>query len=137
MPTPIVTLAGTTIRTIIKMVWLSKTWDWLKKNWKYVVTFGIPVLLSFIAGLLRSNRSLEKKVELEQDLRDVDNEANKLESELKEEALKLRDESVANADRVHDAMIREIKEDMQKRFDEIDTAEEATAAIKEKLNEDK
>ena len=49
------------------MIWLSKTWGWLKKNWKYVVTFGIPVLLSFIAGLLRSNRSLEKKVELEKD----------------------------------------------------------------------
>ena len=115
------------------MVWLSKSWEWLKKNWKYVVTFGIPVLLSFIAGLLRSNRSLEKKVELEQDLREVDNDANELESNLKEEALNLRDESIANADRVHDAMIREIKEDMQKRFDEIDTAEEATAAIKEKL----
>ena len=127
------TLAGTTIQTGINMVWLSKTWEWLKKNWKYVVTFGIPVLLSFIAGLLRSNRSLEKKVELEQDLRDVDNEANELESKLKEEALKLRDESIANADRVHDSMIREIKEDMQKRFEEIDTAEEATAAIKEKL----
>ena len=110
-------------------------WEWLKKNWKYVVTFGIPVLLSFIAGLIRSNRSLEKKVELEQDLRRVDNEANELESKLKNEALKLRDESIANADRVHDAMIREIKDDMQKRFDEIDTAEEATAAIKEKLNE--
>ena len=131
-----VTSIGTTIRTIIDMVWVSKTWDWLKKNWKYVVTFGIPVLLSFIAGLLRSNRSLEKKVELEQDLRDVDNKANELESNLKEEALKLRDESIANADRVHDAMIREIKEDMQKRFDEIETAEQATAAIKEKLGED-
>ena len=117
------------------MSWLSKTWDWLKKNWKYVVTFGIPVLLSFIAGLLRSNRSLEKKVELEQDLREIDNDANELESNLKEEALRLRDESIANADRVHDAMIREIKEDMQKRFDEIETAEQATAAIKEKLNE--
>ena len=117
------------------MVWLSKSWEWLKKNWKYVVTFGIPVLLSFIAGLLRSNQSLEKKVELEQDLRDVDNDANELESKLKEEALRSRDESIENADRVHDAMIREIKEDMQKRFDEIDTAEEATAAIKEKLNE--
>ena len=117
------------------MVWLSKSWEWLKKNWKYVVTFGIPVLLSFIAGLLRSNRSLEKKVELEQDLRSVDNDANELESNLKEEALRLRDESIANADRVHDAMIREIKEDMQKRFEEIDTAEEATAAIKEKLDE--
>jgi len=133
MQTSIVTSVGTTIRILGNMIWLSKTWEWLKKNWKYVVTFGIPVLLSFIAGLLRSNRSLEKKVELEQDLRDVDNDANELESKLKEEALKLRDESVANADRVHDAMIREIKEDMQKRFDEIDTAEEATAAIKEKL----
>ena len=127
------TSAGIMILTGIDMVWLKKSWEWLKKNWKYVVTFGIPVLLSFIAGLLRSNRSLEKKVELEQDLRDVDNEANELESNLKEEALKLRDESIANADRVHDAMIREIKEDMQKRFEEIDTAEEATAAIKEKL----
>lgn len=129
------TLVGTTIRILGNMIWLSKTWEWLKKNWKYVVTFGIPVLLSFIAGLLRSNRSLEKKVELEQDLRDVDNGANELESKLKEEALELRDESIANADRVHDAMIREIKEDMQKRFDEIETAEQATAAIKEKLDE--
>ena len=119
------------------MIWLKKSWDWFKKNWKYVVTFGIPVLLSFIAGLLRSNQSLEKKVELEQDLRDVDNEANELESRLKEEALKLRDESIHNAERVHDAMIHEIKTDMQKRFEEIDTAEKATAAIKEKLNEDK
>ena len=117
------------------MLWLSKFWGWLKKNWKYVVTFGIPVLLSFIAGLLRSNRSLEKKVELEQDLRGVDNEANELESRLKEEALKLRDDSINNANRVHDAMIDEIKEDMQNRFEEIDTAEKATAAIKEKLDE--
>ena len=117
------------------MVWLSKIWEWLKKNWKYVVTFGIPILLSFVANLLRSNQSLEKKVELEKDLRDVDNESNELESRLKNEALKLRDESITNADQVHDAMIREIKEDMQKRFDEIETAEQATAAIKEKLNE--
>ena len=116
-----------------QMIWFSKTWEWLKKNWKYVVSFGIPVLLSFIAGLLRSNRSLEKKVELEQDLRKVDNESNEIEANLKEEALKLRDESVANANRVHDAMIRQIKEDMQNRFDEIDTPEEATQAIKDKL----
>ena len=115
------------------MIWLKKSWEWLKKNWKYVATFGIPVLLSFIAGLLRSNRSLEKKVELTQDLRKVDNDANELESKLKEEALKLRDDSIENASRVHDAMIQEIKDDMQKRFEEIDTAEKATAAIKDKI----
>ena len=124
---------GITIRIVGNMIWLSKVWNWCKKNWKYIVTFGIPVLLSFIAGLLRSNRSLEGKVELEQDLREVDNEANDIESNLKEEASKIRDESIDVADRVHDAMIREIKEDMQKRFDEIQTAEDATAAIKEKL----
>lgn len=115
------------------MTWLKKSWEWLKNNWKYVATFGIPVLLSFIAGLLRSNRSLEKKVELEEDLRGVDNEANELEARLKEEALNLRDNSIENANRVHDAMIQGIKEDMQQRFEEINTAEKATVAIKEKL----
>ena len=115
------------------MIWLSKTWEWLKKNWKYVATLGIPVLLSFIAGLLRSNRSLEKKVELEKDLRQVDNETSELESKLKEEALRIRDDSIENANRVHDAFIEEIKEDMQNRIEEIDTPEKATAAIKDKL----
>ena len=63
----IVTSVGITTRIHIDMAWLSKTWEWFKKNWKYVVTFGIPVLLSFIAGLLRSNRSLEKKEMEEED----------------------------------------------------------------------
>ena len=121
---------------IIDMLWLKKTWDWVKKNWKYVVTLGIPVLLSFIAGLLRSNRSLEKKVELEQDLRKIDNEAAAVEALSKEAARIEKEALIAAAEKTHDALIHQVKEDMAKRIKEIETAEQATEAIKNKLAED-
>ena len=70
---------------IIKMVWLSKIWDWLKKNWKYVVTFGIPVVLSMIMSLIRSNQSLEKKVKLKENEKDIENKARDLQEEMLQE----------------------------------------------------
>ena len=117
------------------MSWLKSCWEWLEKNWKYVLTFGIPVLISFIASLIRSNQSLEGKVELEKDLRDVDREAAEIEARKLEEARKQKEQLIAAAERTHDALIHQVKEDMAKRIQEIETAEEATAAIKEKLDE--
>ena len=128
-------LVGITIQTDIDMVWLSKSWEWLKKNWKYVATFGIPVLLSFIAGLLRSNRSLEKKVELEQDLREVDNEANALENRLQQQASDTRKEVIEKVIEDHKDTLEAIAEDERNKINSIADAESATAAIKEKLNE--
>ena len=117
------------------MVWLSKTWAWLKKNWKYVVTFGIPVLLSFIAGLLRSNRSLEKKVEMKENEKKVEKEA----SELKERMLQKANEDLhTRTKEAFDDWTEDLQEVQNSRAEiqrEIDTAEKATEAIKEKLNE--
>ena len=126
---------GTTIRIHIDMVWLSKTWAWLKKNWKYVVTFGIPIVLSTILNLIRNNQSLEKKVELKENEKQIEKEATQLQERMLREA----NEDLHN--RTKDAFddwtedleeIRDSREEMER---EINTAEEATAAIKEKLNE--
>ena len=117
------------------MVWLSKTWDWLKKNWKYVVTFGIPVIVTTLLSLLRSNQSLRKKVELKENEKQIEKEA----AELQERMLREANEDLHG--RTKDAFddwtedldeIRDSREQMER---EIDTAEKATAAIKEKLNE--
>ena len=121
---------------IIKMVWLSKTWDWLKKNWKYVVTFGIPVVLSILVNLIRSNQSLEKKVELKENEKKIEKEAKDLQDRM------LREANEDLHSRTKDAFddwtedLEEIQDGRRQMEDEIDTAEEATAAIKEKLNED-
>ena len=117
------------------MMWLSKTWDWLKKNWKYVVTFGIPMIVTTLLSLLRSNQSLRKKVELKENEKQIEKEA----AELQERLLREANEDLHG--RTKDAFddwtedldeIRDSREQMER---EIDTAEEATAAIKEKLDE--
>jgi len=117
------------------MLWLSKSWEWLKKNWKYVVTFGIPVALSFIMRLLRSNQSLEKKVELKENEKDIENQAR----DLQEKMLREANEDLHN--RTKDAFdnwtedLEEIQDSRRETERKINTAEKATAAIKEKLDE--
>ena len=117
------------------MVWLSKTWDWLKKNWKYVVTFGIPVIATTLLSLLRSNQSLRKKVELKENEKQVEKEA----AELQERMLREANEDLH--DRTKDAFddwtedLEEIQDSREQMEREINTAEKATAAIKERLNE--
>ena len=117
------------------MVWLKKSWEWLKKNWKYVVTFGIPVLLSFILSILRENQSLEKKVELKENEKDIENKARDLQERM------LREANEDLHSRTKDAFddwtedLDEIRDSRREMEREINTAEEATEAIKEKLGE--
>ena len=117
------------------MIWLKKSWEWLKNNWKYVVTFGIPVILSMVVNLIRSNQSLEKKVELKENEKDIENKARDLQDQMLQEA----NEDLH--DRTKDAFdnwtedLNEIRDNRREMEREIDTAEEATAAIKEKLDE--
>lgn len=108
-------------------------WSWIKKNWKTVALLGIPVLASFIAGLFRSNNSLKKKVELEQNLKEIETDALKLEAEFKETAHKNLSESIAEAETSHSAEIEDISAAVQKKLDEINSAEKATEAIKDSL----
>ena len=117
------------------MTWLKKSWEWLKKNWKYVVTFGIPVVLSMIMGLIRSNQSLEKKVELKENEKDIENKARDLQERM------LREANEDLHSRTKDAFddwaedIEEIQDSRRETENKIDTAKKATAAIKEKLDE--
>ena len=117
------------------MVWLSKAWNWLKNNWKYVVTFGIPMILTTLLSLLRSNQSLRKKVELKENEKQIEKEA----AELQERMLREANEDLH--DRTKDAFddwtedLEEIQDSRRETEREIDTAEKATAAIRGKLDE--
>ena len=113
------------------MFW--KAMNWLGDNWKSIALLGIPVLISFVAGLIRKNKSLENKVEMKEKEVEITQEAAELEATKREEARVQKEELLAAAERTHDAMINQVKEDMAKRIDEIETAEQATEAIRETL----
>ena len=113
------------------MFW--KAMNWLGDNWKSIALLGVPVLISFIAGLIRKNKSLENKVEMKEKEVEITQEAAELEAIKREEARVQKEQLLAAAERTHDAMIDQVKEDMAKRIDEIETAEQATEAIREAL----
>ena len=113
------------------MFW--KTLNWIQDNWKSIALLGLPILISFIAGLFRKNKSLENKIEMKEKEIKITKEAAELEAEAREEARLQKEELLAAAERTHDAMINQVKEDMAKRIEEIETAEQATEAIKEAI----
>ena len=117
------------------MIWLKKSWEWLKKNWKYVVTFGIPVIVNIVLNIIRSNQSLEKKVALKENEKKIEKEAAELQARM------LREANEDLHGRTKDAFddwtedLEEIQDSRRETEHKIDTAEKATAAIKEKLDE--
>ena len=71
-----------------------KALNWLGDNWKSIALLGIPVLISFIASILRKNESLEKKVEMKEKEIEINEEVAELGEKLKDKALEARDETI-------------------------------------------
>ena len=117
------------------MMWLSKSWKWCKKNWKYIVTFGIPVLLSFIAGLIRKNDSLENQLEMKDKEQEIDGQVNELGDRLRQEAEATRTATIEKVIEDHKETLEAIAKEEQEKIDSITDAESATEAIKERLGE--
>tara|TARA_Y100000034_G_C6646537_1_gene282838 strand:- start:37 stop:387 length:351 start_codon:yes stop_codon:yes gene_type:complete len=115
------------------MLWLKQSWEWLKKNWKNVALLGIPVLVSFIVGILRSNSSLKNKVNTKDKEIDINNEVNELGESLRNDAWTNKEDALSSAHREHDLDMEDIRKRERAHLRLIETPEEATAAIKEKI----
>jgi len=115
------------------MIWLKQSWEWMKKNWKNIALLGIPVLISFIAGILRSNSSLKNKVAMKDKEIDINNEVNELGESLKNDAWLNKEDALSSAHRDHSDDLEEIRNRERAHLKLIETPEEATAAIKDKL----
>jgi hypothetical protein len=115
------------------MVWLKQSWEWIKKNWKNIALLGIPVLISFVIGILRSNSSLKNKVGMKDKEIDINNEVNELGESLKNDAWLNKENALASAHSEHSGDLEEIQNIERSHLRLIDTPEAATEAIKDKL----
>ena len=113
------------------MFW--KAMNWLGDNWKSIVLLGIPVVISAILQLIRSNQSLRKKVELKEKENQIERDGEALEDKLKEQAEEARRNSIAKILEEHEATLSKLAEEERKQIESIDTPEEATEALRVKL----
>ena len=93
------------------------------------------IVLSMIMSLIRSNQSLEKKVKLKENEKDIENKARDLQEEMLQEANEDLHDRTKDAFDAWAKDVEEIQDNRKQLEREIDTAEKATAAIKEKLDE--
>lgn len=119
----------------MKLGWLIKFWRWIKKNWKYVITFGIPVMLSAIVSLIKSNQSLKNKTEFKNKNLAINKQASVLEAQLLQDANKELHGDTQDAFDDWTEDMEEIQANKKATIDSIISAKAATKAIKNKLDE--
>jgi len=113
------------------MFW--KAMNWIGDNWKSIALLGLPIILSYIASLIRKNESLEKKVELKEAELEVQKDAERLEDELVDTAEQAKDDAIKKVLDEHKETLAALAEEERKTIESIGSAEEATKALKVKL----
>ena len=117
------------------MIWYKRAWKWLKKHWKYVITFGIPVALSAIVSLIKSNQSLKNKTEFKANEQIINKQASELEAQILQGANKDFHDDTQDAFDDWTEDMEEIQDNKKATINSINSAEAATQAIKNKLGE--
>ena len=116
-------------------LWLKKVWSWCKINWKFLLGVSIPIIVGII---LRKNNAAEvfkKASETRKKELDILNKSHQIEQNKKSIANQQHREKISNILQEHDADIEEIERKEKLRIKEINSAEKATQALKEKLED--
>jgi biopolymer transport protein ExbB/TolQ len=116
-------------------MWLAllKVWDWCKINWKFVLGISIPIIISILMRRGNAAKIYRKASETRQKELELSKAVREMEMAATQDAIDDFDSSMQNIHRQHSEKLQELQERNSELLDEIKTAEDATAAIKDRL----
>ena len=119
---------------MLAWLWLKKSWEWCKIHWKFFLGISIPIIVSIILrkgniAKVYKNASETKTKQLK-----VLEATHDLETRRKDTAQKDFINKTSEVLEVHEQTMEAIAENKKNTIKDIDTVEEATAAIKDKLD---
>jgi predicted Holliday junction resolvase-like endonuclease len=114
---------------------LRYVWGWCKVNWKFMIGFIIPVIICIILRNKNEKEILKKGLEFREKNLEIERKSASLSTRLREEAAQDLEDEKSEITLSHENKISEIKRNHLHLVEDIDTAEEATQAIKDKLGE--
>ena len=115
--------------------WLKYAWGWCKVNWKFMIGFIIPVVICIILRNKNEKEILKKGLEFREKNLEIERKASKASKDLDNKAKKDLESKKSKVISEHENKISKIKRNHLRLVNDIDTAEEATRAIKNKLGE--
>ena len=110
-----------------------KVWKWLKKHWKSIMLLGIPVIISWFLGERRTVKSQEEALKLKDEELELQRDILALADELDAQARKERDTDLHLISHDFNRRMARIEEEKRNKIESIDSAEDATNAIKDAL----
>ena len=112
---------------------LKYAWTWIKVNWKFLVGFGIPVIIGILVKGRNDKHVLQKGLEMRKNQLEIEKKAQALEKSRKKAAQENHEEASSKIESEFRAELEKIEADRQSRLEEIKDADTATEALKDKL----
>ena len=113
--------------------WLKYAWGWCKVNWKFIIGFAIPVIICVILRNKNEKEILKKGLAFREKNLEIERKAAKLGNDLNKKAMTDLENRKSEIALEHENKKSEIKRNHLRLVEDIDTAEKATQAIKNKL----
>ena len=120
---------------LFTLVFWKRVWIWCKVNWKFLVGISIPIILSILLRKGNISSILKKANEAKEEQLKIEREAHGLEASIKADAQKEYLRSVNRITREHEESMELIQKNEKKNIESISTAEDATTALKNALDE--
>ncbi len=120
---------------ILTLTFWKAIWIWCKVNWKFLVGFGIPIVVGILLRKGKQTAILKKGLEFRKNQIDVERKAAGLEKEATIDAVNQHVEENQRIDKDHQEALAKIEEERKKKLEEISSAEKATEEINKRLKE--
>tara|TARA_B100001250_G_scaffold372910_1_gene358728 strand:- start:619 stop:981 length:363 start_codon:yes stop_codon:yes gene_type:complete len=113
---------------------VKKAWEWCKIHWKFFLGISIPIIVSII--LRKGNQAKVYKIAAETKAKELAalESAHLLEQKAKAQAQKEFIDTTSRVLETHKETLKKIEKEERRKKNSITTAEEATLAIKKKLD---
>ncbi len=108
-------------------------WDWCKINWKFLLGISIPIVISILMRRGNAAKIYKAAAETRKKELEISKVVHELEEKKKRIALELHDEKVEKIISDHDEALEKANDNHLRLVSDIDSAEEATQAIKDRL----
>jgi hypothetical protein len=120
---------------ILTLTFWKAIWIWCKVNWKFLVGFGIPVVIGILLRQGKQSAILKKGLEFRKKQIEIERQAAGIEKSATTEAIAQHAEENQRIEVEHLDALDQIEKDRKEKLQDLSSADKVTAEINKRLED--
>jgi len=120
---------------ILTLTFWKAIWIWCKVNWKFLVGFGIPVVIGILLRQGKQSAILKKGLEFRKKQIEIERQAAGIEKSATTEAIAQHVEENQRIEVEHLDALDQIEKDRKEKLQDLSSADKVTAEINKRLED--